>query len=172
MAFHLDLSPLVRQSSTSVYLQALCLDSPSKHSELLMDGPRFSFHVSGRFDESIPPSSSLELIRDGSAGETQTLGTRRNRFPPRWRSTAETARPRTGIGASKPGQIVKKILRTWSCPFFIYIFFQDVFNLRRFSLIKDVAWSNNTHKLCASDAEMEPPPYTCSSIKPSTSVPD
>lgn len=149
MAFHLDLSPLVRQSSTSVYLQALCLDSPSKHSELLMDGPRFSFHVSARFDESIPPSPSLELIRDGSAGERQTLGTRRNRFSPRWRSTAETglvhkyqrrrrmsadrhtARPRTGIGASKPGHIVEKNIKKMVVSF-LYIF-QDVFNLRRFS---------------------------------------
>lgn len=39
-----------------------------------MDETLFSFHVSSRFDESIPPSSSLQLIKDKSAGETQTLG--------------------------------------------------------------------------------------------------
>lgn len=62
----------------------------------------------------------------------------------------DTARPRTGVGASKPGHIVKKNIKNMVVSF-LYIF-QDVFNSRRFSLIKDMVWANNTHKLCASDA--------------------
>lgn len=65
--------PASVSGSASVYLQALCLDSPGKHWELLKQGRPFGFHVPNSLWLKCPSSSSLELIKDKSAWVTQTM---------------------------------------------------------------------------------------------------
>lgn len=65
--------PVSDSGSTSVYLQALCLQSPSKHWELLMEGRPFWLSCSEPLWLKCPSSSSLQLIKDKSAWVTQTV---------------------------------------------------------------------------------------------------
>lgn len=65
--------PVSDSGSTSVYLQALCLQSPSKHWELLMEERPFWLSCSEPLWLKCPSSSSLELIKDKSAWVTQTV---------------------------------------------------------------------------------------------------